>query len=644
MRFSNNAQTLDIRREVVSKGPLLCRILLLLFVLPFLASSIYTSSLLYGNNILALHTNSRAELGTTSSNDPPFGTIYFVRDDLCEHTSEEVSPKSGNVVCFTQLSGQIETMQDLYDYESISKTILNAQALPQNGRSLVVYAIDQTHCVKFHGMKYCRQASSRGRLRLNHHESILGEYETVDQASTTSLRLARPSGMYRMLPSPQFFSFPATTSSSSNGGFRRNPYKAQHNNIGDNNHENKGAIHLVELMQRPAMMLIAGLQIALAFFYWNYKVPPSAVAKNYQEIKEEGHAWRLISGALAHFEIWHCGLNMLAFYNISMHLEDSLHYSSPVYLGMNISLVAICGAVWFALQHELPPARRGPTVGYSGILFALSVISTLQKEGLQTCPVPFMDNVCFSTMKVGGVLLFSVSPWVQLGIAQVLLPRVSWTGHLAGVLVGFAFMWGLLPYLAFPSLNWQPLYILFLWRIKRVTIKSSSPHKSTSVQVHASILLLALIFSGGIFQPMNLGFSLLALFHCFVEMTEHHSSICGFAVALAIYTCELSVSLGTRAVAMGLWKAELSASIVQVLQLIMCVAMLVKFIPRLSPDCLSGIFRVALGPVAIPWREDTGLGSEEDVMLPLANASLPTPDPVVAMNFPGAGQKLGGGR
>ena len=177
-----------------------------------------------------------------------------------------------------------------------------------------------------------------------------------------------------------------------------------------------------------------------------------------------------------------------------------------------------------------------------------------------------------------------------------------------------------------------------------MTIKSSSPHKSTSVQVHASILLLALIFSGGIFQPMNLGFSLLALFHCFVEMTEHHSSICGFAVALAIYTCELSVSLGTRAVAMGLWKAELSASIVQVLQLIMCVAMLVKFIPRLSPDCLSGIFRVALGPVAIPWREDTGLGSEEDVMLPLANASLPTPDPVVAMNFLGAGQKLGGGR
>ena len=92
------------------------------------------------------------------------------------------------------------------------------------------------------------------------------------------------------------------------------------------------------------------------------------------------------------------------------------------------------------------------------------VVSTLNgHEQQQSCPILFLPNLCFDTWSINlfgttsTTIRVNVAPLVQLIVVQVMLPRVSFTGHLAGIIVGF--LW---PFL---SLEWMQPSILYpvLW-------------------------------------------------------------------------------------------------------------------------------------------------------------------------------------
>ena len=93
-------------------------------------------------------------------------------------------------------------------------------------------------------------------------------------------------------------------------------------------------------------------------------------------------------------------------------------------------------------------------VGFSGILFAWMVVSTLQTQQ-RTCPIPVFPDLCFDVYTVGGFSI-SLGPLVQLVFLQMILPRASFIGHLAGIIVGFAWHWNFLP-----SLEWIQPCILY---------------------------------------------------------------------------------------------------------------------------------------------------------------------------------------
>ncbi|KAL7452223.1 hypothetical protein ACHAWC_003945 [Mediolabrus comicus] len=84
--------------------------------------------------------------------------------------------------------------------------------------------------------------------------------------------------------------------------------------------------------------------------------------------------------------------------------------------------------------------RETSSVGYSAVLFAWMVISTLERDQA-TCPIPFFNDLCFSTYSYGE-LKFNISPVVSLFVAQFIMPRVSFMGHLAGIICGFGLHWG----------------------------------------------------------------------------------------------------------------------------------------------------------------------------------------------------------
>ena len=487
-----------------------------------------------------------------------------------------------------------------------------------------------------------------------------GEYYSSNQTMTgETLRIYRP-GIFSLLLPPSLKVFggigAASLSSSSNADvissslpFRRNPNKEQH-------HDDGPPSPLWILLGRPALVLLMGLQIGLAFVYWNYKVAPSVVAKEYTYLKENGHqAWRILSGATAHFDLWHLGLNMSAFYNLSLHLEGEPLYSSLEYLGMNLSLVVIVGTAWFGLQHRfVRPEQRGPTVGYSGVLFALSVISTLHlPPGTQTCPVPFLDQMCFSNIALGGgVSIFSWSPWLQLVVAQVLLPRVSWTGHLAGVLVGFAYMWGLVPFLAFPSIYWQLLHLLYLRYICGIEGKQKVRFASLSFCVHAVTLLASITFSGGLLGASNISFALWFLFDCYVEACERHESVLrGYVVATVLNLISCSITSATRIALLGLpFSKQPLTDLTQWWLWLLNLDGLLRAIQwwtnsHNNNSAVGGIFGLLLGTILFSSEHDRNCA----LSLPFTQQQQPTSSStnLAASSspalFPGTGRTLGGG-
>jgi hypothetical protein len=106
------------------------------------------------------------------------------------------------------------------------------------------------------------------------------------------------------------------------------------------------------------------------------------------------------------------------------------------------------------------------TVGYSGVLFAWMVIASLERS--ETCPIPFLPTVCFSTYEFWK-FRFNIGPLIQLFVAQAIMKRVSFVGHLAGIVAGFALHWNLLPLeLVQPSILVPALFLGYQWRARHL--------------------------------------------------------------------------------------------------------------------------------------------------------------------------------
>ena len=221
-------------------------------------------------------------------------------------------------------------------------------------------------------------------------------------------------------------------------------------------------LHFV--LTKPATTLLLSLLIGLAFYYWNYAIDPSKVSKSFSKIVHQHEYYRAFTGATAHFEAIHLGFNGMALYSLGMQLEEQM--GSISFLFYNISLIPITTLIMMAMIGW-QVRRTGNTalaeqsaVGYSGVLFAWMVVASLNSDK-PTCPIPLFDDVCFNTYNMFLGIKVNLGPVVQLIVAQVLLRRASFVGHLAGLVAGFCVHWRLLPLvLVQPAVLIPALYCL----------------------------------------------------------------------------------------------------------------------------------------------------------------------------------------
>jgi hypothetical protein len=205
-----------------------------------------------------------------------------------------------------------------------------------------------------------------------------------------------------------------------------------------------------------ATYFFLGLNVALFLLYRFRRVAVTTVALN-GTVVSNGDLGRAMTGSLAHFEPWHLFLNMTTARSIGGDLLEGRLGTVPLVL-YTLSWIPVTTTVvvgLYVLYHHCRWRRRRAgasnhatvasvmpnMVGFSGILFVWMVLATLQARNQQSCPIFFFPGLCFETFSVLGMFPINLGPVVQLIFLQVILPRASFAGHLAGLVVGFVWHW-----------------------------------------------------------------------------------------------------------------------------------------------------------------------------------------------------------
>ncbi|MFC6286998.1 rhomboid family intramembrane serine protease [Nocardioides sp. GCM10027113] len=127
----------------------------------------------------------------------------------------------------------------------------------------------------------------------------------------------------------------------------------------------------------------------------------------------DGAWWQLLTSAFTHVELWHIGFNMLALWILAPQLEQAVGRARFLALYFLSALSGSTLVYWLA-------APQGSTLGASGAVFGLLGALLVLAHKVRG--------------DVRGLLL-----WLGLNaVITVMVPNISWQGHLGGFLGGLA--------------------------------------------------------------------------------------------------------------------------------------------------------------------------------------------------------------
>jgi len=154
--------------------------------------------------------------------------------------------------------------------------------------------------------------------------------------------------------------------------------------------------------------------------------------------------YRIVSSAFCHGGLQHVGMNMLSFFFMGASLERLFGTVPFAYLLMLIVLLAgfayvnVCWVLAWSLSEI--SWLRYYSVGFSGVIFA----NAAQESFLSTAP----------TRRLFGLITVPTRlyPWALLVLLQVLMPNISFLGHVTGLVLGLLHVRGKLQW-AVPSVD-----------------------------------------------------------------------------------------------------------------------------------------------------------------------------------------------
>lgn len=189
----------------------------------------------------------------------------------------------------------------------------------------------------------------------------------------------------------------------------------------------------------PVTLSFIGINIAVYLELLKSLPPLGKACVSAHHVWFNGDWKRLVLAAFYHLDDFHLYYNMASFVWKGMSLEGRM--GSSRFLYVLAVFTALTNTVLVALDIALANITEDYSyiytcaAGFSGVIFALKVLTTYNLPSgvsmvMGMFPVP-MRWAC----------------WVELIVIQLLVPRASFTGHLAGILVGMMYVKGPLKYI-----------------------------------------------------------------------------------------------------------------------------------------------------------------------------------------------------
>ncbi|BDA43959.1 probable rhomboid-related protein 4 at N-terminal half [Coccomyxa sp. Obi] len=201
----------------------------------------------------------------------------------------------------------------------------------------------------------------------------------------------------------------------------------------------------IPLITRSVLVICVGVYIInLLTGYDDH----AAVCLNPYTLVQRLQLYRLFTSAIFHAGLLHIGFNMLAFVPIATSLERQLGSLQMLHL---LLILVLLGDVFYIAASYLAALLlvdahkylASCAIGLSGAIFGLIVV----------------DNACSNVQTRSIFGMFTVPakwyPWALLVFWQLLMPGVSFLGHLGGVLAGQAYVWGWLRWLTLSTAAYQ---------------------------------------------------------------------------------------------------------------------------------------------------------------------------------------------
>jgi membrane associated rhomboid family serine protease len=204
---------------------------------------------------------------------------------------------------------------------------------------------------------------------------------------------------------------------------------------------------ILDVLEFPITALTIVVNAVICYLLNSRDVPVSSVATSSNAVIVEHEYWRIVTSAFSHYEIFHIAANIGSSW-ASGALE--VEVKSPQFLIYIVILTLSSGLLDSLIRHFfLPNTTDTFSLGYSGVVCGLMAVMSTYRSYLNL---------------FGLQIPWSFMPFANIILIQILIPRVSFIGHLSGVLVGFLIRWHIFDWVT-PQLFWNvlPWTILFFF-------------------------------------------------------------------------------------------------------------------------------------------------------------------------------------
>jgi len=213
-----------------------------------------------------------------------------------------------------------------------------------------------------------------------------------------------------------------------------------------------------DVLERPVTSLVVATCAAITWYLHARGLGYDDVGMSYAAVVREKKYHRCVTASLSHVSVLHLLFNMSTLWScgvveaaggrgVMSDAESAAGYpwGSAWYARLSLlMLLGTCGIV-LATYHVLltrfrrEEYERVTAVGYSAVVFGWMTILSVKRP-------------TSSLVLIGGAvnLPVNLAPFASLAFTSIVVPRASFVGHLAGIVMGYLIAWDL-----FAWFNWR---------------------------------------------------------------------------------------------------------------------------------------------------------------------------------------------